>query len=83
MNWIKTEDKLPNFGEVVLLLEQTENTNICQTGKLQSVDINGNNWNTGNLDNTFLSVFGGRAERKSFYPNYWCEIVLPNDGISA
>jgi hypothetical protein len=79
MNWIKTEDKLPKFNTVVLLLEK-ENS-ICSTGYLQSVDVNGNNWNTKSVDADFMSIFGGRTEKTIFKPNYWCEISLPENEV--
>ena len=70
MNWIKTEDALPEFGKNVLLSEN----NKCVVGKLISINTEGDNWSTNGAFN-----FSGKKVRKikKFEPTHWCEIILP------
>ena len=79
MNWIKTEDKLPDFGKNVLLFEKSEQ-NKCDVGNLVSIDARGNNWSTSPKIESFGKFFGGRIINKiDFNPTHWCEIILPKE----
>ena len=76
MDWIKIEDKLPEFGKNVLLSEN----NKCNVGNLVSIDVRGNNWNTGNPLSDLSTFFGATTTKfkTDFNPTHWCEIILPN-----
>lgn len=77
MDWIKTEDKLPEFDKNVLLFEKSEK-NKCDVGSLVSIDVRGNNWNISPKIEVFNNFFGGGIINKTdFNPTHWCEIILP------
>ena len=76
MNWIRLEDKLPEFEKVVLLYEKKEDKNYVSTGYLSKIDRLGSHFIT-NKPNNFSSIFGGAFNQDDINPTHWAEITIP------
>lgn len=78
MNWIKLEDKSPEFGKLVLLFGEKDGVGFADCGSLTSIDKEGMHWDFGTLMDMFgCSVLVPNRSNRKFEPTYWCEIIPP------
>lgn len=72
MDWIKIEDKLPAFNQVVLLCVLRDGKPNLQLGYLSSIDVKGNHFKPHEPQS--FAVFTTTAE---INPTHWCRVTLP------
>ena len=72
MNWIKTTDQLPEFGENVLL--HSKSLGVLFMGKLVGITKLGNRWNVVGSDYTDAEVLLGNGP--NYEINSWAKIDI-------
>lgn len=77
-DWIRVEDKLPEFDKVVLLYEFRDDKHYASTGYLAKINAQGNHFVTYQAKD-FSSIFGDAFGGTQLNPTHWAYITIPED----